>query len=238
MKILAGNWKMYKNPKEAITFLDEFTAMFSTRPAHEILFFAPALCLGELYKKALPAGFSIGAQNCHFEKEGAFTGENSPQVLAQMGIKNVLLGHSERRSLFGESDEIIQKKLQTAQSLDLKPMLCIGETLSEREAGKTNSVLERQMNILKAADRSKPMSVAYEPVWAIGTGRVAEPKQVEEAHQFIHGWLKTNFVDLPVLYGGSVKADNARMLEKTPGVDGFLVGGASLKPQSFFEISG
>ena len=169
---------------------------------------------------------------------GAYTGENSMQTVKDISGKWILIGHSERRQFFSEADSLIAKKIKAAQELDLKPMLCIGENLSERESGKTFSVLENQIQQgLALLNKNKFISLAYEPVWAIGTGKVAEPQQVVEAHLFIRKTLMAmSVLQCPILYGGSVKSDNASTLIKIDNVDGFLVGGASLDVQSFLDI--
>jgi len=182
----------------------------------------------------------------HWEAQGAFTGEVSAAMLTEAGCTHVILGHSERRTLFGETDEVIDRKASAAVKSGLVPIVCIGETLEEREKGLTFQVLERQLSLslksFKEGKRLPPTTIlAYEPVWAIGTGRTATPEQAQEAHHFIRQWLKGQFGEQPaeavrILYGGSVKPDNVTDLMSKPDIDGALVGGASLKPESFLPI--
>lgn len=254
--IVAGNWKMNKTPEEAKQFVASLLEQATATELREIILLPPALCLSAVREAAKGAKLSFGAQNCHFAKSGAFTGENSAAVLAHMGAEYCLVGHSERRQLFGETNEFLAKKVVAVEETGMVPILCIGETLQEREAGKTKSVLESQLreglNSLMMEDEVLEMGekddlgmdpltgvwIAYEPVWAIGTGRVAGPDQVREAHGWIHSWLAENgFVEsTPILYGGSVKPENAAELAKLPHVDGFLVGGASLELKSLLGI--
>jgi triosephosphate isomerase (TIM) len=241
MKIFAANWKLNKNPAETRAFLKDFSAqmpsMAAGKDASEIVFFPPAACF-EAMAETLPKSMSWGAQNCYQEVSGAFTGENSAKTVKDLGGHYILLGHSERRSLFGETDQILAKKLKLVQSLDLIPMFCIGETLQEREAKQTLSVLKSQLEKgLALIRKDKPIVVAYEPVWAIGTGKVASLDQVKEAHAAIHELLVGMSLDrVPILYGGSVKPDNSKALLAVPLVDGFLVGGASLAVADFLKI--
>lgn len=205
----------------------------------EVVFFPSTICLDAASCSLKSSSVKWGAQNCHSKNSGAFTGETSAQVVKDMGGQYILLGHSERRSLFGETDSFIADKLETVQALSLTPMLCIGETLQEREAGSTVEVVKSQLQKgLAKAVRGSSLVVAYEPVWAIGTGKVATPEQVEETHTAIAGILKEmGFNDVPVLYGGSVKPDNAPGLMGLKNVSGFLVGGASLEVDSFIKIA-
>lgn len=182
-----------------------------------------------------------GGQNCYFENSGAFTGENSPAVLAQMGAKFCLVGHSERRQVFCESDEMFTKKVASVQAQNMIPILCVGETLDDRRWRRTKEVIGRQLKSgLASVDAEKEVWVAYEPVWAIGTGQVATPDQVEEAHTFLRdilsGLLGARATQTPILYGGSVKADNASGLRALNNVNGFLIGGASLDLSQFLKI--
>lgn len=264
-KIVAANWKLHKTPSEGRAFANEFSKIVaqiyaptsqtetkekgSDQPPQVIVFpTATGLesliqAAGEATNKAagaLPI-FEIGAQNCFFENSGAFTGETSPKILADMGAKHVLVGHSERRVIFKETNEWIAKKVKAAQSCGLTPMLCIGETLDERKSNKTFDVLKLQLiEGLKLLDKNMPFSLAYEPVWAIGTGQVATAALANEAHSFIRQELaRFSLGDLSytsILYGGSVKPENAKELIQMPEIDGFLVGGASLDPKSFAAI--
>jgi triosephosphate isomerase (TIM) len=241
LKIFAANWKLNKSPIQTEGFFKEFLSALSDvgfDNKSQVVFFPPATSAEATSRALSESSVQWGLQNCHSEVSGAFTGENSASVLKEMGGRWILLGHSERRSLFAESNSSIATKYKLVQSLGLKPMLCIGETLAERQAGRFDAVIENQLNEgLKLADNSKPVFIAYEPVWAIGTGQVATPAQVSEAHQKIHKWLNAQqFNQAFVLYGGSVKADNCQELIKLDGVDGFLVGGASLEVKSFLPI--
>jgi triosephosphate isomerase (TIM) len=184
---------------------------------------------------------SGGAQNCYFENKGAFTGETSPEVAKELGCTYVLVGHSERRQIFGETDELLAKKVAVVQRLGMTPMLCIGELLEQRESGQTYSIVRNQLQKgLASVDFEKPLTVAYEPVWAIGTGKVATPAQVKETQGQIRSILYElggkAHEETPILYGGSVKPDNAEELARLKDVDGFLVGGASLDPDTFGKI--
>lgn len=237
-KIFAANWKLYKSPADTRTFFTQFKQV-AKKATGELIFFPSAISL-EAAATSLQGGtIKWGAQNCYHQAQGAFTGENSAQVVKEMGGSYILLGHSERRKLFGETDSLIADKVGFVQGLGLTPMLCIGETLEEREATHTFRVLETQLEMnLSKADPNKPLVVAYEPVWAIGTGKVATPEQVAETHTDVFNILKKlGFERSPILYGGSVKPDNAAGLVKQPHVNGFLVGGASLEVQSFIEIA-
>lgn len=238
MKIFAANWKLQKNPDETRKFFAEFSKL-ELQPSSQVVFFPSSICLEAASASLKNSKIQFGSQNCYFEAAGAFTGETSAKSVKDIGGQYILIGHSERRSLFGETSEMIAKKIKLVQSLDLIPMFCIGETLAEREAGKTLSVLAQQIKEgLSQADLSKEIVVAYEPVWAIGTGKVATPEQVKETHEQVHQELKKIYKsqEVAILYGGSVKADNAAQLIQIPHVSGFLVGGASLEPASFHAI--
>jgi triosephosphate isomerase (TIM) len=239
MKIFAANWKMNKNPRETRDFFSQMKLQYTPNPNKKLVIFPPSMCLEAAANSLDGSDIELGAQNCYFEAKGAFTGENSVQVVKDLGGRWVLVGHSERRTLFAEQDELLAQKVKFVQTLGLEPMLCIGETLSEREGGKTNPVLERQLKVgLSMAAKEKDIAIAYEPVWAIGTGKVATANQVQEAHAFIHEVLqKLGFRESPpILYGGSVKPDNAAELGRIQHVDGFLIGGASLEVKSYLEI--
>lgn len=237
-KIFAANWKLFKSPKETREFFSQFKDM-AGKATGEIVFFPSAISLEAASESLRGTSIKFGAQNCYFQAQGAFTGENSAQVVKDLGGHYILVGHSERRKLFLEDDNTIAEKVAHIQSLGLIPMLCIGETLDEREALHTFRVLETQLHLgLAKADTSKPLVIAYEPVWAIGTGKVASPEQVAETHKDVFSILeKIGFQEAPILYGGSVKPDNAKGLIGLEHVDGFLVGGASLEPKSFSEIA-
>lgn len=237
-KIFAANWKLYKSPNDARVFFTQFKQV-SKKATGELVFFPSAFALEATANSLQGSNLKWGAQNCFTQAQGAFTGENSAQVVKELGGSYVLIGHSERRQIFGESDALIAEKVAFVQGLGLTPMLCVGETLEDRENTHTHRVLETQLEIsLSRADAEKPLVIAYEPVWAIGTGKVATPEQVAETHTDVFTIIKNlGFEMTPILYGGSVKPENAAGLIKQPHVNGFLVGGASLDPQSFIEIA-
>ncbi len=240
--VVAANWKMYKSPNEAVAYLKEFLPK-AQNVKSKVIIFVPAIDLWVVQQLLRGTPIGWGAQNCHFEKQGAFTGENSPQVLAEILTPYTLVGHSERRSLFGETDETIAKKIKALHEVGIEPMLCVGETLQEREAGKTESVIRRQLKAgLELRNPEKPFIVAYEPVWAIGTGRVASPEQANDAHVILRNELEkiggTQLADkTPILYGGSVKPENSNEIVRQKEIDGFLVGGASLQVESFLALA-
>lgn len=251
--ILAANWKMHKNPREAAQFFDEFQSALGSgglgKGANggekQVVVFVPAFDLMTAAECTRGSKIAVGAQNVHFEVKGAFTGENSPIVAREIGASWALVGHSERRSLFHETDEETAKKMKAASAAGLSAMLCVGETLAEREAGKTMAIVERQLTAglaaldMKALATGTPtVAIAYEPVWAIGTGKVATPEQASEVHQFIRSRLTKSYGNetagaISILYGGSVKPDNAKAIGAQKDIDGFLVGGASLEASSF-----
>ena len=233
--LIAGNWKMNGVLSEALEFVAELGE--NPAPEHiEMALMPPYTLLHPLSERLSKKGVQLGAQNVYYEPRGAFTGSISPMMLRDAGCHYVILGHSERRDIMGESSELIRKKLDAAWSAGLEPILCIGEHLDEREAGKTNEVLSSQLAILKGAGKGCELTIAYEPVWAIGTGRTATAAQVTETHAFIHDELKSLGHECRVLYGGSVNPGNAAELMACPGVQGALVGGASLKADSFMQI--
>lgn len=236
-KIFAANWKLHKNPTETRRFFGEFLPRIEG-VLDQVVIFPPATSWEACGATLMNRDIQWGAQNVWSQAQGAYTGESSATVLRELGGRWALVGHSERRHLFGENDAWLADKVAFLQSLDLTPVLCIGETLSQREAGKTDQINRDQLRAgLAKADSKKPLVVAYEPVWAIGTGQVATPEQVATAHAFVHRTLvEMGFAQAPILYGGSVKADNASALIKIPHVDGFLVGGASLEVASFEQI--
>jgi triosephosphate isomerase len=225
--LIAGNWKMFKGPAEAGEFCR--TLREADLPDDVDVVVCPPYVSLEAAVQAL-AGTEIGvfAQNCHWELEGAFTGEISASMLQELGVYGTLVGHSERRQWFGETDETVARRVRTALAQGLHVIACVGESEAEREAGETDAVLRRQVGVLEADDN---LVIAYEPVWAIGTGKTATPEIAQQAHETIKSVL-----DLPVLYGGSVKPDNAAELMSQPAVDGALVGGASLDVDSFAAI--
>jgi triosephosphate isomerase len=242
-KLIAGNWKMYKTTAEAVALVEEIGKGAASAPS-DVLVAPPYTALAAVVGAAKGGPVAVAAQNMHYEKEGAFTGEVSAAMLKDLGVTHVVLGHSERRQYFAETDEGVAKKTKVALDNGITPVSCVGETLSEREAGRTMDVVKRQVDaVLNAltADEAGLIVVAYEPVWAIGTGKVATPEQAQEVHAFIrlrigavHG--KATADVLRVLYGGSVKPDNVKGLMALPDVDGALVGGASLKADSFLKL--
>lgn len=242
--IIAANWKMYKSPSDAEKFLKEFIPLqksFSAKIRN--VFFVPAMNLFVAADLLRSTNILWGAQNIYFENEGAFTGENSPKVLREIGAQVCLVGHSERRALFFETDEMCARKIKAAQAQSLVPMLCVGESLEERQGGKTFQVITDQLKkSLALFDSNKKFSLAYEPVWAIGTGQVATHKQAGEAHlilrQSLAELIGAPAADLtPILYGGSVKPENAQELANEEQIDGFLIGGASLKIETLAQIA-
>jgi len=242
-EIFAGNWKMHKNISEATDFIEKLNDTLKNEN-REIVIFPPALSVVSLVEKAKNKNVNFGVQNMYFEEKGAFTGELSPLMVKDSGVKYILIGHSERRSIFGETDIEVNKKIEAALSVDLQIMLCVGELLDERESGKTEEVLKRQIegafqNISK--ENIKNIVVAYEPVWAIGTGKVATPDMADEAHLIIRNLISDLYgADsasmIPILYGGSVKPDNVNGLFEKENIDGALIGGASLEVDSFNKI--
>jgi len=242
--LIAGNWKMYKRFDEAVDLVSNLKAQLADVRDRDILVCVPFPFLRDIVQALKGTNIHVGAQNMHFEREGAFTGEVSAPMLASVGCEYVILGHSERRHVFGESDESIHRKVLSALELGLKAILCVGEKLEERERGATIEIVGRQLRSgLEgvAADKVPVVTIAYEPVWAIGTGKTATPQQGQEVHAFIRKELRGRYGDslgasLRVLYGGSVKPENARALLAEPDIDGFLVGGASLKADSFGPI--
>lgn len=236
-KIFAANWKLFKSPQETRDYFKSLLEVISSATG-ELVFFPSTICLEATSTSLKNSSVKWGAQNCYMQVEGAFTGETSAKVTKDLGASYMLIGHSERRSLFAETDAMVADKVALAQSLEMTPMLCIGETLEQREGKQTFRVLETQLHLgLSKADKSKPLVVAYEPVWAIGTGKVATPEQVAETHTDVFNILKElGFETAPILYGGSVKPDNAAGLIQQSHVSGFLVGGASLQVESFQKI--
>lgn len=244
----AANWKMNKALSEVDGFAGVFRKRLSDLPRragvdYEALVAPTALHLPALVRSVAGTPVLTAAQNCGFEKSGAFTGEISPAVLSELGVPWVILGHSERRHVFNETDELIAKRLKGALDSGLKVILCVGEKLDARKAGKTLEVVEGQLSILREAgfaSRWDSLVIAYEPVWAIGTGETATPAQAQEAHAFIRKWVAKVAPQaaglLRILYGGSANAANSGVLMKEPDVDGLLVGGASLDANTFADL--
>ncbi|HEV2488490.1 MAG TPA: triose-phosphate isomerase [Candidatus Acidoferrales bacterium] len=242
--VIAGNWKMYKTQAETRAFFEAFKPLVAASSHCDIIIAPPFTSLAAAVDSARGTSISIAAQDAHWEKEGAFTGEVSMRMLVECGCRAVILGHSERRQFFGETDANVSRKLKAAVDADLLPIVCVGETLEEREAGKTESVLKGQFDAgiaaLTGAEFSRIL-IAYEPVWAIGTGRTATPELAAAAHRFIRQLVAQRFAPerasaMRVLYGGSVKPDNIRGLMAQTEIDGALVGGASLDAQAFSSI--
>ena len=245
--VLAANWKMNHGPSEARAFMAAFLAAYTQRSDRTVALFPPALSLASV-RDALASRTDIllGVQNIHAEAKGAFTGENSASMARDAGARLVLVGHSERRHVFGETDEATARKCAIAFQSGLTPMLCVGEKIEQREAGETDAVVLRQLQAgLSAIDRKDlgKVLIAYEPVWAIGTGRTATPADAGAVHRVIRKELEalcggaSEHASIPVLYGGSVNKDNARQLLNEKGVDGLLVGGASLDATSWTAIA-
>jgi len=239
-----GNWKMHKTAREAADFIERLLPIVEGKQVN--LFLAvPFTAISPAAQAAKHTRVVVGAQNMHGEREGAFTGEIASLMLKEAGAAFVLLGHSERRSLFGETDEAVRSKVARALADDLIPVLCIGESAEEREAGKAEKVLQRQLAVALEgipAEDAKRLLVAYEPVWAIGTGKTATPEIAQKAHAYIRSELtqlfgKSASAQIPILYGGSVKPDSARHLMAQGDIDGLLVGGASLDPATFAAIA-
>ena len=224
--LIAGNWKMFKGPAETAEFC------LGLREADlddvDVVVCPPFVSLAVAVQLLAGTEIAVAAQNVHWEQDGAYTGEISAGMLREIGVYGAIVGHSERRQYFGETDESVGRRAQAALDAGLFVIACVGETEAERESGATEDVLRRQVSVLEADDN---LVVAYEPVWAIGTGKTATPDLAQEAHAFVKSLL-----DVPVLYGGSVKPDNAAELLSQPAVDGALVGGASLDLESFLAV--
>jgi len=241
---LAANWKMFKTVDETVAYLREFCALTAGVTGAEIVVAPPFTALRAAAEAARGSSVGVAAQDCYFEREGAFTGEVSVAMIKDAGAGYVIIGHSERRRLFGDTDEWVSRKLTAVLAGDLTPIVCIGETLEERDANQTLTVLDRQLDAALAGltpAQVGSLVIAYEPVWAIGTGRNATPAQAGEAHAHIRARLRGAFgreaADAcHILYGGSVKPDNIKDLMALEDVDGALVGGASLNVPSFFAI--
>jgi triosephosphate isomerase len=241
---IAGNWKMFKTVHDTVVYVKEFRRLVKDIEDVEIVIAPPFTAVYAAAEAARNSNIGVAAQTLHWERDGAFTGEVSGPMIKEAGAEYVIIGHSERRTLFGETDQSVNRKIGAAVAAGLVPIVCIGETLAEREAGETLSVLDRQ---IKAGfdgitgEQVAALVVAYEPVWAIGTGRTATADQAQEAHAHIRQRLRQWFGapaadECHVIYGGSVKPDNTKDLIAQPDVDGALVGGASLDIKSFFEI--
>jgi triosephosphate isomerase (TIM) len=243
-KLMAANWKMYKTPDQTREFFRDFLPLVEKHDRDEIAVCPPFVDVPAAVEAAKGSNVAIGAQNMYWEKEGAFTGEISTGMLLAVGCTHVIIGHSERRQYFGETDDTVNLKLKAALEAGLIPIVCVGEVLEEREAGLTEDVLRRQcLRAFHAISGKKAakLVIAYEPVWAIGTGKTATPQLASEAHQLIRSEagkaLGEDLAEnLRILYGGSVKPENAKALMSEAEIDGALVGGASLDPKSFAAI--
>ncbi|EMS80111.1 MULTISPECIES: triose-phosphate isomerase [Desulfotignum] len=242
--LIAGNWKMFKTGPEAVDTATHLAQACADVQNKDIMIAPTYVCLPLVATAIADTSLHLGAQNLHFEKQGAFTGEISADMLAAAGVEYVIIGHSERRQYFFETDETVNKKILAAVSNRLKPILCIGETLAQREAGNTFLTLDKQVaDGLKSVDpeRLQDLVIAYEPVWAIGTGETAGPEQVETVHRFLRTLVDTKISSdlartVRIIYGGSVKPDNIATLMCIEDVDGVLVGGASLDARIFTQI--
>ncbi|MFE0503854.1 triose-phosphate isomerase [Peribacillus butanolivorans] len=242
--IIAGNWKMNKTLSEATAFLEEVSNLIPKQDLIESVVCAPALFLDQLVQAAKGTDVKIGAQNMHFEESGAFTGEISPIALADLGVSYVILGHSERREMFNETDEAVNKKAHAAFANQLTPIICCGETLEQREAGETNDFVGSQIEKGLAGlsdDQLKQAVIAYEPIWAIGTGKSSSAQDANEVCAHIRSVVADKFSNeaaaaIRIQYGGSVKPENIKEYMAQPDIDGALVGGASLKIDSFLQL--
>ena len=225
--LIAGNWKMFKGPSDAAAFCRDLRDA-DLPDGVDVVVCPPYVSLADAVQVLAGTEIGVFAQNCHWAEDGAFTGEVSAGMLRELGVYGTIVGHSERRQYFGETDETVAKRTEAALAAGLHVIACVGETEAEREAGETETVIRRQVSVLEA---DESLVVAYEPVWAIGTGKTATPQIAQDAHALIK-----SLIDVPVLYGGSVKPDNAAELMGQPAVDGALVGGASLDVESFAAI--
>ena len=243
-KLIAANWKMYKTPDQAREFVQAFLPMMEGHDRDEIVLCPPFVDIAAVVEACKGSNVAVGAQNVAWEKEGAFTGETSALMLLAVGCTHAIIGHSERRQYFGETDDTVNARLKTALEAGLTPIVCVGEVLEERESGMTEEVLRRQCSRAFrkiSGKKAAKLVVAYEPVWAIGTGKTATPEMAADAHALIRGEVAKAMGqeladNLRILYGGSVKPENAKALMSQAEIDGALVGGASLKPDSFTAI--
>ncbi len=237
---IAGNWKMYCTKPEATKLASGLAASIGSLEEIDVALCPPYTALETVHNVIAGTRLRLGAQDLAWEKEGAFTGEVSALMLIDVGCEFVIIGHSERRQFFGETDQSVNRKLKAAISGGLDPIMCVGETLPERESGSTLDVIRRQLDGGLTGIACEKLTIAYEPVWAIGTGRVATPEQAQDVHAFIRGWLNHAYGPaaggIRIQYGGSVKPDNVAGLMVQPDIDGALVGGASLKIESFSDI--
>jgi triosephosphate isomerase len=240
---ICGNWKMHKTVSDALAFVTELKSALGSVRDVDVAVAPPFTAIQAVAKRLEDSHITVAGQDCHWESKGAFTGEVSAPMLAEAGARHVILGHSERRHVFGETDAEVQKKMRAVLDAGLSPILCVGEKESERDGGQTQARVQTQLEA--GLEKVKPeelarVTVAYEPVWAIGTGRTATPEQAEEVHAFIRAHLAERFGTLAeivrIQYGGSVKPDNVAALMAKPNVDGALVGGAALETSSFVAL--
>lgn len=242
--LIAGNWKMFKTGPEAVETTDRLVTLLSKPLDVDVMIAPPFTALAPVSALLKETPIFLGAQNLFWEAQGAYTGEISPSMLVSAGCQYVIVGHSERRQYFGETDETVNNKIRAAVANDLIPVMCIGESETERESNETFSVLDRQVQKgLKgfSANEMESLVIAYEPVWAIGTGKTATTDQAQEVHLFLRAMVEKKFGNklaksMRILYGGSVKPDNITELMTMPDIDGALVGGASLEPETFSKI--
>lgn len=242
--VMAGNWKMYKTPAETTAFFEKFLPLVASAAHCEMVICASFTNLAAAVAATRGSRVQVGAQNCYWLKEGAYTGEVSAPMLKASGCSHVIIGHSERRQFFGETDETVLKRTRAALEAGLTPIVCVGEMLAEREAGQTEAVLTGQFQggiAPLTADEFSRIVIAYEPVWAIGTGRTATPEIAADAHRVLRAQVEGKFGAeaaraVRILYGGSVKPDNVKGLMAQPDIDGALVGGASLEAVSFAGV--
>ena len=242
--IIAGNWKMNKTPSETKAFAEEFKALLPKTKWCDIVVCVPAADLSAAVRAFKDSRIAVGAQNVYFEKSGAYTGEVSADMLADLGVRYVIVGHSERRALFGETDEVVNKKGHAALDAGLNPIICVGESLEQREMGVTMELIALQVKSALsgvAAEQMRRCVIAYEPIWAIGTGKTATPEQASEVCTAIRALIRAQYGarvarSVTIQYGGSMKPDNARELLAHEDIDGGLVGGASLEAPALMEI--
>ena len=242
--IIAGNWKMNKTPSETKAFAEQFKAILPKTKWCDIVVCAPTVDLSAAVRAFKDSRIAVGAENVYFEKSGAYTGEISADMLADLGVRYVIVGHSERRALFGETDEIVNKKVHAALNAGLNPIICVGESLAQREMGVTMELITLQVKSALAgvgAEQMRRCVIAYEPIWAIGTGKTATSEQASEVCSAIRALIRAQYGarvarSVTIQYGGSMKPENARELLSHEDIDGGLIGGASLQAQSLMEI--
>jgi len=240
---IAGNWKMNKTTGEAVELVESIKTRVGDVTGADIIVCPPFTALASVVEAVKGSNICVGAQNVHWEEAGAYTGEIAPSMLCDLDVTYAIIGHSERRQYFGETDENVNKRLKAALASGLHPIVCLGESLEQREQGITESVIEKQIDkglVGLSPEQMEKTILAYEPVWAIGTGKTATPEQAQEVHAFIRSFLENKFGNVAdnviIQYGGSVKPANAQKLLQQKDIDGALIGGASLKPDDFAEI--